>query len=988
MKILVPIALLVIMMAMVSASFLVFGGVFTESDENSENSFNEKNVTRKNIVENLMISKWSAIDNTSSAIDRVAKKCAEDRKGSLSELVSSDKEMSSQLLSESFDLLVGTLRSNDVNEAFIILESGGLYDDGKSACLYLRDLDAANQFEDNSDILMERGEYGIAKENGISLDSNWTSRILIDEFSDFYNEPKRAALENADYKELRNLGYWSEPFSINKNDIETIKYTVPLIDETGNVYGVFGVGTTKKNLEEHLPKIDGENESRSFYVIAKKSDEAGTYNVYWSFGSAFSRFYGTSGFISVDEKEGYGNNTFAVLPLYNRETKLVGNVQPFVLYNRNTPFETENLYMISVAEENLIYSLTNKIRRLLTIVGVASLILGTIMVIIISAVISRPIANLVSVISENDPKNNLVIKPTGIREIDELAKSVEELSADVRESASRLSKIIGAVNVGIGAFDYNMRSNTAFISRSMLRLLEIPNAGDDVIVTEQQFEKLFNMSRHHLESRKNLILDVKDKDGNVIRWLKLTVLAEEARTIGVAEDITVEINEKRKVEYERDHDSLTGLLGRRAFTDAMFERFNEPEKLKCAAFVMIDIDNLKYINDTYGHDTGDEYIKEAAAVIKRFKKYNAIVSRMSGDEFKLFFSRFESKEELRKIIEQLKSDLSVSYILLSSGKKYYIRASGGVSWYPDDTEDMECLMKYADFAMYSVKKTSKGDFAEFNKRTYDKDSILYSGVEELLRILENRLIDCAFQPIVDARTGEIFGYESLMRPRSEILTTPTEVIRIARVDAKLYHVEKLTFEKTFEAFQKLLDEKVIDKGKKLFINSVSNACLTPEDTDSLQEKYPDVLGNIVLEILESDQLVEEYYVRKRSRVKNQWNGMIALDDFGTGYNNEFALLTVEPDIVKIDMSIIRNINSDEGRRDILEILLDYSRKGNIITLAEGVETKEELETLIGYGIDYVQGFYLAKPSLDPQKVSKEALETIMECNFDREPGKV
>lgn len=195
-----------------------------------------------------------------------------------------------------------------------------------------------------------------------------------------------------------------------------------------------------------------------------------------------------------------------------------------------------------------------------------------------------------------------------------------------------------------------------------------------------------------------------------------------SRYIGLVEDITDTAIEKENIEYERDHDLLTGLLNRRAFNRSMTEKFEHGRLvLKTAALIMIDLDELKYVNDTYGHDYGDKYIKTAAECFEKYTPESTIICRRSGDEFNLFFYGYQDKEEIRACIRNLQAEIRNVSIHLPDHTELPIRMSAGIAWYPDDSAIYQKLKTYADFAMYQIKHTSKNQFGEFDKDAYLKD---------------------------------------------------------------------------------------------------------------------------------------------------------------------------------------------------------------------------------------------------------------------------
>lgn len=387
--------------------------------------------------------------------------------------------------------------------------------------------------------------------------------------------------------------------------------------------------------------------------------------------------------------------------------------------------------------------------------------------------------------------------------------------------------------------------------------------------------------------------------------------------------------------------------------------------------------NLKYVNDTYGHDFGDDYIAATANVLKNFQYSGGIVSRMSGDEFNVFLYGFDSRDEIRKIMSDVRERLENSFCILSDGTHYKLRASGGVSWYPDDSTSYEMLIRFADFAMYTIKHSTKGNITEFDMSAYNKDSILITGVEEMHRIIDAESIKYAFQNIISVKTGKVYGYEALMRPQSEVFKAPLDLIRIAKTSARLYQIERLTWKLALRTFHKLMDDNIVPADTKVFVNSISNYVMKDKDLAVIEEENKDILSNIVLEVLESEETNIEYVKAKQRWIK-KCSGMTALDDFGSGYNSEYALITLQPDIIKIDRSIISGCDRDEGKADIISKLVQISSSKNILVLAEGVETHGEMVTVIKCGVDLLQGYYFGRPSFDPPICSEETTKDILE----------
>ncbi|VHV37011.1 diguanylate kinase signaling protein [Clostridioides difficile] len=635
---------------------------------------------------------------------------------------------------------------------------------------------------------------------------------------------------------------------------------------------------------------------------------------------------------NLEQKESYKN----IYKIKNKDNEcgngnIYASVQYLDLYNSNTPFENERWALLGIIEEKSLLSFSKRIEKLVIISIAISLLIGLIGIYIASRLFTKPIVLLANKVRNSNPSKPVNLDKINISEIDELSSAIELLSANVADSSSKLSQIIEMVDMPIGAFELYKNAENVFCT--------------------------------------------KDKK---LKWIRMNIFEDELKVLGVVVDVTKEFIEKRKIEYERDFDILTNLLNRRAFHSQIQEKFKNKDELKIAAFIMWDLDNLKYINDTYGHDAGDEYIRCAADILKKFISWNGIVSRLSGDEFYVFIYGYESKDSIRDIINSVKKQMNNTLLKLHDGTEFKIRASAGISWYPDDSTNYDELMRYADFAMYQIKNTIKGEVSEFDINIYNKDSFLLSNREELNKLIDGQLVEYAFQPIVDCK-GKVFAYEALMRPKIKTFSSPIDVIRLARSQSKLYQIERITWFKALKSFKKY-KEKFGDC--KLFLNSIPNNNLSKVDFEEIEDLYGEYLNRVVLEITENDKINEDFIEKKKAYI-DHWNIEIALDDFGTGYNGDAVLLYIMPDYVKIDMSIVRGIDKDENRQKILKNLISYSNERNIKVIAEGVETKGEMETLINLGVDYMQGYYISKPSFIPEDISDKIKKELKICHENR-----
>ena len=992
-RLLIPMLVLVVLQLVMFFATLVIGGEFKYVEQYSYNTLVEKTENRKNYVENVFRQKMPAVREYAERINLNVSEILEER-GSAVGNIQTDKELNREILESSVDIMVGLLRRSMANDVYLILDTGDLYvgADGVSpanAALYFRDLDTQTD-AGYSDLLMEMGLSSISKDFGITLDSGWKLYFEPDESDmdnfDFYYRTIRTAKENAELS-LESLGFWTGFSSFARNSSPSLKYTVPLIADDGTVYGVFGIGMTENTILSNLPVHDFMSET-ACYVLGRNKTSEDAYDIVAHSGSSFARLVGSESRLTVGETLDDKICDFDI----DSSAALAGSVQLLNIYSQDSPYHNEQWALISVADRNTVLRPLLTLRNMLVIASVVSFAISVLIVIFISREVVKPIAAAIKTMNENHEYNQVLsFEASNIYEIDKMTDAITQLQINVQEFSSQVSKMIRIAHVGLGTFMYDHTDDSVFVGQSLLSMLSPDlHSDEDIVMDKETFlesivadETRFAVAKSlkninsGTQTDSTLEFSTVAPDGEM-SWMRLSIVHTKNKSIGILQDITSSVMEKKRIEHERDYDVLTGLLNRRAYQNKLEELFREPEELKISAFIMIDLDDLKSVNDTYGHDFGDDYLKAAASALRGFEKYGGIVSRLSGDEFNIFLHGFDTKQEVQSIISKVRNDLREADCLLGDGTHFKIRGSWGVSWYPDDGDNYEQLMKYADFAMYRIKHSAKGELAEFDMDSYEKDSVLITGIEEMNRIIDEGSVKYAFQSIVSAKTGEVYGYEALMRPQSTALMSPLELLRIAKASAKLYEIERLTWIRAMDDFKTQVDAGRITADCHLFINSISNCVLDDSDANALEKAHPELLQKIVLEVLESESMNEEYNSRKMNRMK-KWNAKIALDDFGTGYNSEYALITLHPNIIKIDRSIICECDKDISRKMIIQNLVKLVRAKNILVLAEGVETEEELKTVISCGVDLLQGYYISKPIFEPQPIPESVVEEINRC---------
>lgn len=231
-------------------------------------------------------------------------------------------------------------------------------------------------------------------------------------------------------------------------------------------------------------------------------------------------------------------------------------------------------------------------------------------------------------------------------------------------------------------------------------------------------------------------------------------------------------------------------------------------------------------------------------------------------------------------------------------------------------------------------------------------------LDEVHRVLNDNRFDYHFQPIVNATDGSIYSYEALMRPRSEMKLSPFHVLKYAELTDRLNDVERSTFLNILESID---SNKSAFHGRKVFINSIPKTKLDNEDFRRVAELLMKHSATVVVELTENAEFDENELDALQERYRNL-DVKIALDDYGTGYSNVQNLLRYNPNYVKIDRLLLTEIQLNPKKRHFVREIIEFCHENNILALAEGVETAEELRTVILLGTDLIQGYYTARPS--------------------------
>lgn len=956
----------------------------TSLEQNAVDILQIQTENRQNYLQSQMLDAQD-LSSLAGKINAVTQAMLDDGEISLDTL-DSGSDAASPLLLSIGDSLISSMRHRPITGIFVVLNTHDLDTREKGEplpCLYLRDLDPdSSPSQRNSDLMLVRAPAQVVQSLYIATDTSWTPSINYgaNGSSGFLYPVFQAAYHGNGELDAADYGHWtSSPYTLSGDDHSAIAYTIPLILDDGTVYGVLGVEILESYLQALLPGTELQNDSSGTYLLGVASNSAiGKDDLTVSVISASpaanapQQSYDQTLLLKPSKRGGYQSDS----PLGLCHAA----VAPLTLYNRNAPFSNEQMLLIGSVPVSALYAFSGDVVRLLIIAVLVVLTAGLFSSLVLARKLSRPISRLSDEVAHARESRSSIpmLSATGIIELDRFSFAFTQLGREVLDTSTKFLRIMDMASVELGGYELRSAPDSIYVTDNFFDLLGMPGVDADDL-TAQSFRELlqrFERSCPHSPAPDGAMLYHIRLPSGKERYLRIETTHEDGTQVGLAEDVTANTLEKLRIEHERDYDTLTDLYNRRAFRRICAEFFCSPEKLGHAALLMFDLDNLKQINDTFGHDWGDEYIRLTGECFAKNAPARTVCARISGDEFNALFYGYNDQDTLRADICALKAALEQSVVQLPSGRELRVSVSGGVAWYPESSTNLITLRKYADFAMYQVKHSRKGELLEFDPEVYRTDLQERRCHEEFRRLINEELVTYHFQPIIDAKDGSVFAYEALMRVDLPTLHSPADVLRLAREENCLHEVERITFFRASSAYQTLENAGKVVPSALLFVNSIASQYLTPDELSEYSARYASILPRIVIEITE-EEVLDPKALRIKQTIRGS-SGAFALDDYGSGYSNERSLLELSPNYIKIDLSIIRDIDTDANKRQIVSNTVSYAHQRGMKVVAEGLETADEVRTVLSLGVDLLQGFFLAMPQVEPGGASEESLAVIAE----------
>lgn len=714
-----PLVMLILLQAAILLGSLYLSGIFSQVNSNERSILGKQVVNRANYLEIQMTQQWSDIAELAQSINRKTQAAIEQGAIRL-DLLENDSKEASKLIGMICTDMIETMYRNKNSGIYVIFNTSSL--DGNvepKTGFHVRDFDpTVNATTQYSDLLLECAPISTVKAMNISTDTGWDTRYDFGTaYGDYFCKPFMEAYRAT--RKLQAVDYACWNSSAQSSLPSGLTYSMPLMLEDGTLYGVLGVELLDDYVSDSLPYDELGFGTDGAYMLALF--DKGTNRATLKMVSGKTRLRRGETIALTPGKDG----SYA---FEQDGKKIVTQMDRLTVYDMYAPFDSETWVLMGATTAQSLYAFSKRVSRMILLAIALMLIFDAAGSVLIARRLSKPIEKLSKEVDIARMNENGIprLSITGIREIDHFAEAFAGLSREAINTSTRFLRMLDMASVDIAGCEFDTSKEAdvtpAFATDNFFPLLGVPN-GDAGNVTLGQIKMLQSkMTNSILSVEKkgdSTLLHVRSLDGKE-RYVRLKETQIESRTIVLAEDVTTSTLERLRIERERDYDLLTGLYNRRAFYRFAGRLFDRPDKMKHAAVVMMDLDNLKRTNDTFGHEWGDRYIHEAAVCFLRNIPDGTLCARVSGDEFNILFCGYDSREAVQRAIDRLVSGVENSHFNLPDGQATRIHVSGGIAWYPEDGTELMKLIKCADFTMYQMKRNEKGRFGVFDRAQYNQ----------------------------------------------------------------------------------------------------------------------------------------------------------------------------------------------------------------------------------------------------------------------------
>ncbi len=552
-----------------------------------------------------------------------------------------------------------------------------------------------------------------------------------------------------------------------------------------------------------------------------------------------------------------------------------------------------------------------------------------------------------------------------------------ELLALTRREQSRMAALLSAMSIGILFEDHERR--VEYVNPAFQRMWGID---EHLNLTGHSTRKVLEHSPHqfarpdHASKHVLHVLDTQEisehfeldlHDGRIFTQLSYPVNEEDGRTIGrlwLYEDVTHERQTAQQLVYLAEHDPLTGLYNRHRFQRHLEWMIRSAHRHQTRfAVLYFDLDDFKYINDSFGHRAGDTVLVRTAGEIATLVRSGEVFARLGGDEFAILTELSDATPNANRLAERISRTVS-SIPFRFRGSNLRLTTSIGITTYPQHGDNAEDLVAHADAAMYQAKNAGKNTWALYDADRDDSANMMIrmTWVSRIAQALERDLLELHFQGVYDTTSRELRHLEALVRMRDpadpEQLIMPGQFIPVAEKSGQIMEIDRWVLR---NAIMTLADHPQLSA---LAVNISGRSF----DQPSLARYIEQLLresgiqpARLVIELTETAAVSEMQDAQRFIEAMQQIGCLVCLDDFGTGFSTFAYLKYLAVQALKIDGIFIRDLHNHADNQAFVKAMVDVAHGLGKLTVAEFVEDEQTLDMLRTLGVDMAQGYHMDRP---------------------------
>ena len=512
---------------------------------------------------------------------------------------------------------------------------------------------------------------------------------------------------------------------------------------------------------------------------------------------------------------------------------------------------------------------------------------------------------------------------------------------------------------------------TAYTDHSYREIVRTLGSTDQLLILRKPFDAIeVQQLAHALTMKWELCRQVENRLACLEQLVAGRTHELESANQELAREAQQRLDAEARLQHLATHDTLTGIPNRLLMQERALESLARARRhQQYAGVVLLDLDHFKDINDTHGHDTGDELLRQTAGRLQDCVRTNDVVARMGGDEFVLVLENLQTPDESAAVAERVAHAFASPFLIRD--QQLHSRASLGIALFPTDGDDFETLLKCADLAMYQAKQRGRATHCYYSSAMLEGSRERLVLRQELERALAHGLLEVHYQPLVDLRSGMISSFEALVRwfhPELGNLP-PSKFIPIAESTGLIGRLGEWVLSTACEQLahwhalgNRQLALAVNVSARQLHRGDFASVVQSTLERWQLEPQWLD------LELTES--AVMRDYERARASLEHldRLGVRLTIDDFGSGYSSLLRLKSTPFRQLKVDRSFIRDIANDERSAVIVKSIITMAHGMGLTVVAEGVEVEEQLHALrsLEWGTiadpfcDTIQGFAVSR----------------------------